>query len=459
MTTAVHNSFRIKNKLVTGLFFVMLLFVGGCSELSADATMQAGWISSVQNCWPCILYKSAFNAIDGLILQLYPTMTEKGLVYMGASLLLWLAFTTGKFVTTLYEPDTKKYILSVMTVLFKAMLVGVVLSQGERLICFIDLVVSPVLTFFTQLSRIAISSNTNINSGLIWPNEFKDAPEQICAVFSPQVKYQLQDIIYRVYVALNGGISLGVNFMLQMNVVNWILGPIIIWTFFIMMMLFPWIFVDSFIRLGSVLILSPFFLVAWVFPETKGKVKEAWNVIFGAAMQILIACIYIGLIVGVIRAFEAQNWPGMLGTSRQTADPGILIQFRRMSIEAVSFFALLIIMIKMQGSIPAISGALGGDSQKSQMIGFMDGVKQLAISTAMLAIGALMMAFGIPGGDRLVKRGAERMAKQAKDVANDTMNEISNSGEGTPGDGGSDGLASTLNSFIGGDGGGKEGGK
>ena len=106
--------------------------------------------------------------------------------------------------------------------------------------------------------------------------------------------------------------------------------------------------------------------------------------------QLLIGCIYIGLVVGVIQLFADNNWPGMLGNSRQTSDPSMMVNFRRLSTEAISFFALIIIMNRMQSNIPAIAGALGGDSSRSEIVGFMNGVKQLAISAAMIAAGAAL---------------------------------------------------------------------
>lgn len=410
--------------------FCMLLFLGGCEALRADARMQSEWIASLENCWPCALYKAAFDAINQLILNLYPAMSSKALMVMGVGLLFWLAFTTGKMITSLHEPDTKKYVQTVALVLFKAILVAVVLSQPQYFICFVDMVVSPVLVFFTQLSRIAITANVSINDGITWPGDFSGTDNGMCNVFSPMVKYQLQDIIFRVYLALGSGLKLGFNFMMEVNIINWILGPIIMWFFFIMMLIFPWIFIDSFIRLGAVIVLAPFFLIAWVFPATKDKVKYAWTTLSGAGMQLLIGCIYIGLIIGVIKAFEAQNWPGMMGDARQGADPGMMANFRRMSVEAVSFFALLMIMNRMQKNIPNISGALGGDSMQSNVVGFFDGIKKLTISVLEIALGAAMSAFGIPGGDRLMKAGAERMAEQVKEGAQGAAKDATETGSG-----------------------------
>lgn len=428
MTFALRHITVMKNALKICAFFAVLCLLAGCEGLKMSS--ESEWVASVQNCWPCTLYKAAFDAVGTLVKNLYPTMAERGLLVMGVGLLFWLSFTSAKMLTSLMEPNIKEYIHSVMVVLFKAMVVTAILITGDSFLCVIDMIVSPVLTTFTELSRIVLTANTNINNGLVWPEQYMVQKDGACDLFGGQISYQLQDIIFRVYIALNSGMTLGYYVMVEKSFLNWIVGPFIIWMFFIMSLIFPLMFAESFIRLGAVIVLSPFFFAAWVFPSTKSAIKKAWDVVFGAMFQLLIGCIYIGLVVGVIQLFADNNWPGMLGNSRQTSDPSMMVNFRRLSTEAISFFALIIIMNRMQSNIPAIAGALGGDSSRSEIVGFMNGVKQLAISAAMIAAGAALSAFGFPGGAAMIQSGAQRAASQAEDAAKDATKEVTDTGSG-----------------------------
>lgn len=428
MTFTLRHITVMKNMLKICVFFVVLCLLAGCESLKMSS--ESEWVASVQNCWPCTLYKATFDAVGTLVKNLYPTMAERGLLMMGVGLLFWLAFTSAKMLTSMIEPNIKQYIHSVMVVLFKAMVVAAILSSKDTFLCVIDTIASPVLTTFTELSRIVLTANTNINNGIVWPEQYMVQKDGACDLFGGQVSYQLQDIIFRVYIALNSGMTLGYYVMVETNFLSWIIGPFIIWMFFMMSLIFPLMFAESFIRLGAVIVLSPFFFAAWVFPSTKSAIKKAWDVLFGAMFQLLISCIYIGLVVGVIQLFADNNWPGMLGNSRQTSDPSMMISFRRLSVEAISFFALILIMNRMQSNIPAISGALGGDSSKSEIVSFMNGIKQLAISATMIAIGALLSAVGIPGGTTLLKKGATRVKEQAEAVAKDVTATVTDTGSG-----------------------------
>ena len=428
MTFALRHITVMKNALKICAFFAVVCLLAGC-EGRINAS-ESEWVASVQNCWPCTLYKATFDAVGTLVKNLYPTMAERGLLVMGVGLLFWLSFTSAKMLTSLMEPNIKEYIHSVMVVLFKAMVVTAILITGDSFLCVIDRIVSPVLTTFTELSRIVLTANTNINNGLVWPEQYMVQKDGACDLFGGQISYQLQDIIFRVYIALNSGMTLGYYVMVEKSFLNWIVGPFIIWMFFILSLIFPLMFADSFIRLGAVIVLSPFFFAAWVFPSTKSAIKKAWDVVFGAMFQLLIGCIYIGLVVGVIQLFADNNWPGMLGNSRQTSDPSMMVNFRRLSTEAISFFALIIIMNRMQSNIPAIAGALGGDSSRSEIVGFMNGVKQLAISAAMIGAGGGLSSFCFAGGAAMIQSGAQRAASQAEDAAKDATKEVTDTGSG-----------------------------
>ena len=431
MNIQLRHHLAIRNALLTVALFVALCVLSGCKGMPS----QADWSTTVQNCWSCTLYKALFDAINNLVTKLYITLASKALMLMGVGLLFWLAFRTVKMVTSLHEPNLQEYVMSVITTLFKALIVTGILLSGDGYLCVLDIIVTPVLTGFAELSWIVFTANKNINKGFVWPDELGGMTLEQCNLFSGHLAYQFQDLVFRVYVALNSGISLGYYMMVEKSFLNWVIGPFIMWMFFIMSLIFPMMFIDSFVRLGAVIVLSPFFFVAWVFPSTKQAIRQAWNVVFGATMQILIACIYIGLIIGVIELFATDKWPGMLGESRQTSDPSMMTNFKRLSTEAISFFALILILSRMQRNIPHISGYLGGDSSTSSMIGFADGIKQLAISATQIAVGAALSAFGIPGGAALMKAGAQRIAEQAKDAAQSAVAETMDTGSGAGGGG------------------------
>ena len=413
---------------------VVLLFLSGCGENNATAEDMA---TSVENCWPCTLYKVIFETVNGLIVQLYGTLVPKAGALLGVGLLFWLAFRTGKMLVTLYEPDINEYIQSVKNVLFKAMLIGALLFTGDQYICFISDIISPIMLVISGFSSYLLKNSIG-DFVVELPGKFIEMPQSTCAVFSEQVALYLQYMVYQIYVALKAGISFGWSLFFSGHFICAIMGLfLVVPTFFILSLIFPLMFADSFVRLGATIILSPFLFVAWVFPSTKGMLKSLWNVAFGSMITMMIGCIYITLAINIMQIFQenSESLKGILSQARQLADPNLALAMRRMSTEAVSFMVLIFIILKFHTAVPNLAGYLGGDSTKSQVVSFFGGIKQLAISATMIALGVAMSAFGIPGGDRLVKAGATRVKDQMSDGVKNLTSDTAGSSDATGGGG------------------------
>ena len=427
---------------------VMLLFLSACSDKNSE--MQV----SVENCWPCTMYKIIFEKVNDLTVLLYGNITPKALALLGVGLLFWLSFRTGKMLVTLYEPDVNEYIQSVKTVLFKAILVASLLSAGEQYICFLSEILAPPMLTISYFSAALLRQSVGeITVDL--PREFINIPDETCRVFTKEVATYLQYMVYQIYVALQAGIMFGWSLIFTPNLICPIMGLFVVLpTFFMLMLVFPLMFADSFVRLGASIILAPILFVAWVFPSTKNMLKSIWDVAFGSMITMMIGCIYITLAINVMQIFQenSESLKGILSQARQMADPELERAMRRMSTEAVSFMVLIFVILKFHKAVPDVAGYLGGDSTKSSVVAFFGGLKQLAISAAMIAVGVAMSACGIPGGDRLIKAGAERVKDQMTEGIKNLGSEAVGSSDVTGGAGVGAAVKDTFNV-----GGGKEG--
>ncbi|MBR5130438.1 MAG: hypothetical protein IKV03_04360 [Alphaproteobacteria bacterium] len=414
---------------------VVLLFVlTGCSE---EGTEPEDMRATVENCWPCTMYKVIFETINQLVLQLYNDLVPKAMGLLGIGVLFWLAFRTGKMVVSLYEPDLNEYVQSVKTILFKAILVSAVLLVGDNFICFISMVLEPPMLTISYFSSALLQ--TSIDSlAVTLPQEFINIPAAQCQVFTEEVALYLQRMVYQIYASLNAGISFGWSLVRTTNFVCMIMGLfVVIPTFFLLSLIFPLMFADSFVRLGASIVLSPFLFVAWVFPATKNMLKSLWDVAFGSMITMMIGCIYITLAINVMQVFQesSESLKGIFSEARQLADPNLSLAVRRMSTEAVSFMVLIFIILKFHKSVTEVAGYLGGDSTKSSVVAVLGGIKQLAISAAMIAVGAVMAYCGIPGGTKLMKAGAQRIKDQMAEGAKNIASDSGGSGDATGGGG------------------------
>ena len=411
---------------------VLLLCLSACGD-NDTKEMQ----TSVENCWPCTMYKVIFETVNRLTVQLYDDIVPKAMALLGVGLLFWLSFKTGKMLVTLYEPDINEYIQSVKTVLFKAMLVGAVLLAGDKYICFLAEILQPPMLTISYFSS-ALLQQTIGEMKVSLPKTFITVPQESCQVFTEEVALYLQYMVYQIYVALQAGMMFGWNLLFSGHFIAAIMGLFMVMpTFFLLMIIFPLMFADSFVRLGASIVLSPFLFVAWVFPPTKNMLKPLWDVAFGSMITMMIGCIYITLAINVMQIFQenSESLKGILSQARQLADPNLELAMRRMATEAVSFMVLIFVILKFHTAVPDIAGYLGGDNTKSSVVAFFGGIKQLAISAAMIAVGVAMSAFGIPGGDRLIKAGAQKVKEQMTEGIKNIGSETGGSSDATGGAG------------------------
>lgn len=409
----------------------VLLFLSACSDNnSADKV-------SVENCWPCTMYNIIFEGVNELTLKLYDDIVPKAMALLGVGLLFWLSFRTGKMLVTLYEPDINEYIQSVKTVLFKAMLVSAVLLAGDQYICFLSDIFEPPMLTISYFSAALLQNSIDVMEVEL-PQTFIDVPQGTCLVFKETVAFYLKYMVYQIYIALQAGIMFGWSLIFTPNLICPILGVfMVIPTFFMLSLIFPLMFADSFVRLGACIILSPILFVAWVFPATKDMIKSLWKVAFGSMVTMMIGCIYIALAINVMQIFQenSESLKGIFEQARQLTDPNLERAMRRMSTEAVSFMVLIFVILKFHTAVSDLASYLGGDTTKSSVVAFFGGIKQLAISAAMIAVGVAMSAFGIPGGDRLIKAGASRIKEQMTEGVKNMGSEAMGSSDATGGSG------------------------
>lgn len=362
-----------------------------------------------ENCWPCSAYSIIWDAIGNGVKQLFPNISTLALNTLGVGLLFWTALTVGKFVATVKEPNIKEFTTNFFKTLFKAFIASVILLTPENTLAIIDLVVTPVITSFTDLSRAVLFAEPTIAKHFAAPSFSTDFAKDY-PIFTAYLGNQIQDIIYRIYIAFNSGIALGAHMLISIDLMSWVIGIFIILVFFYMMLLFPLLFLESFFMLGAVIILFPFFLAAWVFPSTKGYMKTAWDVLFQATAQILMTCVYIGVLITVIKTYSDSS---SFSLSKQLTDPALLLGIKNLSDNGIAFFALIYCMFKLSDDIPNITSFFVGEVNRSKVLEAFSKVQNLAINAGKFVAGAALVGSGIgaPIGKGLMTSAAMDTSK------------------------------------------------
>lgn len=398
------------------LWMVAMLLLTACGdnpqkEASDDPT---GYTS----CGVCATYEALFNAVDNSLSALMTTMCTHAMTILGIGMLFFLLFHVGKFVVTIQEPNVRKFIQPILITLFKAIVVVGFIHDGEAYLQFVgNYFVSPILEFFVSLSDLVLSLDVNpLTTHIGGITEDLIADKVSSSVLFGKTGTGFLLIIFKMTTALNSGIDLGFIIWQQKGLSAFLFGGFVVFMFWMLLLSLPSSFLDAFVRMAAVLILSPFVMVAWVFPPTKDLVKKLWGVFFGSCVILLFTSLYIALAMYVILTGVSEIYPGMLGSARQTTDPGLAASIENMSNSAVAIFMLIMCINKLSRYLPELANQFGGETVRSTFIKVLNGLKQLAIAATKVAIAA---AVGSPTMAKSALKNVKEAGKEGLSMAQD----------------------------------------
>ena len=409
----------LKHKsVIIRLKYWVLIGIGLMLTACGPAPTLPDQQNSYSDCWPCKVYETAFDCIQKSMSKLVDLTATNAMTLLGLCLLFWLLFHVGKFVVTIREPNMRKFVFPIITTLFKAMIVAALLFKPDGAEhCFLveeaGNIISPVMEFFAHVARLVLDSNYVVKEATQAAST-TDLHVSIDAntIFKESARTFL-DIIYRIYVALKLGMSLGFTIWRYQDAAGWLFGILILSMFWVLLLTMPISLLDAIVRIMASVILAPFALVGWVFPPTKWMLGRLWGVLFGAGLNLIFISFYISLTVYVIMVYAEKNYPGILGSTVQSMDPTLIDQVQSMSSSLIGFFVLILCLNRLSRHIFKFANQLGGESVEGSFMRAFQGFKKLTIAAGKLSIA---LAVGSPTVALSALRDTKNVAKDIAQV-------------------------------------------
>ena len=384
---------------------VAFLLLSGCGKNPNQPPQNHDY----SDCWPCAVYEATFNAVNTAVEALIGLTCEAALQLLGIGVLFWILFHV-MTVMTLQEPNLRKFILPMAAVFFKAIVISSLLFSSDEFIKQIgENLIQPVLEFFGGISKIVLDANEEVKNATQAASVASRMPTD-SKLFGASEGVFL-DIIYRIYIALHMGISLGFALWTTPGLSSFLFGMFVIVIFWMLLLVMPLSLLDACIRMAAIVILAPFCLVGWVFPPTKGLLKKLWDIFFGTGVMLFFICVYLSLMLYVVLLFTERYYPGILGSATQSTDPGLSDSVETLSTSALGFFVLILSFNKLSRHIPRIANAFGAQTVASSWSRAFQQFKKLAVAATKAALAAALASPAI----------AASAAKDAKEVAQDTV--------------------------------------
>lgn len=487
------------------------------------------------DCWSCDMSYIIIEGIDKVATTFYNEVQENGyaLKILALAFAFWLLFKILKMFSTWGFTDLGQVWTDIFKQFFLVIVAAALLISPMRQV--FDLILTPFFSFSAgysmKMSDVAAFGSTmpkiderlsdeldvppnrcSYCTAMLHPEEAVPAPENIDRVtafqmanaqdraFSPQLKNSMLCIIcslYRTvsppmivgqsltcYSATEGAFTfppkwlIGAPFRVSVpQLTMWITGYVIVFTFFIITVLFPFYLIDAFFRIGYVATLMPFLIVAWAFKSTRRYADNAFKMVLYSLFTFLSLSLTLIILVQMFYAALADDTEAI---TTALAENNIVKLFDVFKFASGGLLILMCLVIawfafKLIGSIDEATGELSGINLEStggmQAVATAAGVvaTPIALTSAVYdetwgQVGserAEIMGKGLPAyhsaeaKSRLIRRNTRQKFNDTADTVEHSMDQVADTAEqGVDQTGkavekgiraGGDGLASSVN--------------
>ena len=391
-----------------------------------------------KGCFACTPFRIMFNAASVMAKIGYGVLTRYMIILVMIGFAIWLGITVMKFVSNFEIRDPRNLIKILLHMAFKILIVVVLLMGPLQQI--LDMTINPI--FSTGLKIAQMGSNAVVLDGPsecnIIPNkgvqstapaENSEDPRQILGVtedggLSPQmgngilctiknIQDQVIDIfaISRVSWCLTwergkpcvfGFCFPHCGFMLTSA------GFFI--TGFLLLFGYPWLLVDSVLKMALTIALLPAALAGWPFKATSQYIKKLW----GTFIDALFTYIFLSLIITVIAAI-AKQYATEIITPEVQSNGIAWFATSALKIAFVCFLGLAVLR-EAKSFAKTFSKSITSESAPgfTQDIGAMTGSSAAAATKAAATRGASVAGGGIKIAAGTIGENASHLARKVK---------------------------------------------
>ena len=399
--------------------FILPLMLGGCT-LVRPRHLQAlqSRLNSPSICGACRVMRVVYNEVGALSSQVYPKMCGIALSFMALILAFWLMIHFVRTLIVMRKPNVAEFWVPLFHTLFKCALMAAFIASGERVLYVIDHILMPIASLIASVGFDFLDMNwvsTLVSTERVYTSGIEAVPG-----FSAELGLQLENLIYRVNVAFNLGIVLGLRLLTSGPFWNFVLGGIVTVIFFLVSLVFPYYLIDGIIRMAFVFCMLPIAMMCWCFRFTAQYFKTAWNIFLGAFLQITLGCIFVSVSVAVIEGFLQLRIPGYLSPQIQDESAEVLTDAARMSVPFLAFVLVAFYIYKLSKQVNEITGYFTGVPASSV---FKSGLTLLK-GAGLFAVFAVVSIVGYFSGNKLVGDIAREHATEGlKDATKEASKE------------------------------------
>ena len=404
------RSARILKILSRTAVFMLLFVMCACSFMKPNnVTTAQNTFNSTNGCFSCLFFRVTYNWVGKFTSDMYDFMCDYALAFLALGLFFWTLMHVLKLVSSLREPNIAQFWVEMFITWFKCCFIAVFIATKDRLLYVINGILEPIGTLIIGTGAEVLDMTWFSDAKDVFAGGFTPAPG-----FSAEVGLQLENLIYRLQIALNGGRVLGIR-LLGNDFANDCLALVILVIFTLLSIFFPFYLIDGLIRLAFVFVMLPIFMVCWCFRVTATYATKAFSMFMGAFLQIMMGCVFVAIAVAVFEGFvQVRSLHFLIIPETQDTSKIIYAEAERMSMGMIAFLFLAVYIYELSKRINAFTSHFTGAPGRSIMAGAIERFKSVTRALAWSAVAAVGF---VSGAAPIAHVAAEHAKEEGEDAA------------------------------------------
>ena len=442
-------------KITARRFWFVLLLIAVCVLLcscsgATSSQDPSQWKSNVENCWMCAVYGSTFELINDIVYRAVEICIPASRFMLGAGLLLVLLFRVGSMMVFPKE-DPMQTMKSTAFVFLKAMIVAVLLYDGDKFLNFFsEFFIQPLGAFFLQLSNAILDSVPGSETyfpgipgirpppemtGIVGLEGNDGAVHELQDSLFGDMGIQVQYVVSRIFSALKSGFPMVLRLFGEGEYFAWLIGLIIAWELFDLILIFPLAFIEAFLVMGFYAVFLPMCLALWPLPGCDQYLKKIFPKEFiSAFMDILFGSIVVVLMITLIQLYSDVALDGVLRETTQEANAAIAESYAGGRPSVFVLVSLVMIVKKMALQIGDFTEYFGGRKNSGTIFKLYEQGKKLA-KKAVQTLAELAIGVATGGAGAAVTVARKAAVGAARQVTSAAASAAQQGGQGQQGQG------------------------
>lgn len=297
----------------------------GDVQCSAEA-----YSNSFSKCVFCDLFRILFNTASQVGNMAYGALSQAMISLVIIGMAIWLSITIIKFISAFDAKDPRILLKTIFNQAFVVIIVIVILRSDLKL--FLDLVLTPIFnTGMTLAQMVTTNQSGQTCDGFTKVIENGGIPASIgnnilCTIQSIQGK--ILDIMSL------GSTSFCIGFFVEsykgfwfLPSVPYVIVGIILWlTAFLLMVIYPFLLIDTILQLSIAAALLPVAIAAYAFPITRKKyVTKVWETFMTAMFTFLFLSIIVFIITTGVESIVGEALAGRIRDAGTSSSYSVII--------------------------------------------------------------------------------------------------------------------------------------